>query len=236
MRETDMSEQRAYRYETHLHTNPVSKCSKIDVRAALEFYKKRGYAGVFITNHLLSGQATMENYSSYEELIEFYFSDYEKALSLASEVGIQVLLGHELSLSGTHFLVYGLDKEWFLTHSELVKMTDVEKLKLFRESGALVVQAHPFRVTKVTDFHRVFPMYSDGVEIHNGGDTELEDEMALKYADHYSLPHFAGTDFHGRRKRCFCGIEADRPIESESEFIAMFRRGELRCFTDEITV
>lgn len=236
MREMDMSEQRAYRYETHLHTNPVSKCSKIDVRAALEFYRDKGYAGVFITNHLLSGQATMENYSSYEELIEFYFSDYEKALSLASEVGIQVLLGHELSLSGTHFLVYGLDKEWFLTHSELVKMTDVEKLKLFRESGALVVQAHPFRVTKVTDFHRVFPMYSDGVEIHNGGDTEFEDEMALKYADHYSLPHFAGTDFHGRRKRCFCGIEADRPIESESEFIAMFRRGELHCFTDEITV
>ena len=236
MRKADMSTETAFRYETHLHTRPVSKCSKIDVRPALEFYRDRGYTGVFVTNHFLSGQVVMSNFSSYEELIEFYFSDYETALSLAGEIGIQVLQGVEISLGGTHFLVYGLRKEWFMAHSELLDMTDVEKLKLFRESGALVIQAHPFRVTKSTDFHRVFPMYSDGVEIYNGGNTELEDEMARKYADHYSLPHFAGTDFHGRQKRCLCGIEADRPFEDESEFIAMFKGGEVRCFTAEMTV
>ena len=40
------------KYETHLHTSPVSKCAKASVRESLEFYKKAGYAGVFITNHL----------------------------------------------------------------------------------------------------------------------------------------------------------------------------------------
>lgn len=236
MREADMSERKIYRYETHLHTRPVSKCSKIEVRPALEFYRDRGYAGVFVTNHFLSGQVIMSNFSSYEELIEFYFSDYETALSLADEVGIQVLLGVEISLGGTHFLVYGLDKEWYMSHPELISLSEIDQLKLMRENEALVIQAHPFRVTKATDFHRLFPKYSDGVEIYNGGDTELEDEMALKYADHYSLPHFAGTDFHGRLKRCLCGIEADRPFADENDFIAMFKGGEVRCFTSEMTV
>ena len=42
-----------YRYETHLHTAPVSKCAHASVRENLEFYKSLGYAGVFITNHFI---------------------------------------------------------------------------------------------------------------------------------------------------------------------------------------
>lgn len=36
-----------YKYETHLHTYPVSKCAKADVSDNLEFYKKMDYDGVF---------------------------------------------------------------------------------------------------------------------------------------------------------------------------------------------
>lgn len=32
-----------YRYETHLHTYPVSKCARVGVRENLEFYKKMEY-------------------------------------------------------------------------------------------------------------------------------------------------------------------------------------------------
>lgn len=31
-----------FRYETHLHTKPVSNCARVGVRENLEFYKKLG--------------------------------------------------------------------------------------------------------------------------------------------------------------------------------------------------
>ena len=47
-----------YKYETHLHTSPVSKCAIASVRDSLEFYKSLGYDGVFITNHFIQGNMT----------------------------------------------------------------------------------------------------------------------------------------------------------------------------------
>ena len=59
-----------YLYETHLHTAPVSRCAKADVRASLEFYKSLGYAGVFITNHFIDGNVGCDRSLSFAEKIE----------------------------------------------------------------------------------------------------------------------------------------------------------------------
>ena len=78
-----------YKYETHMHTSPVSKCASASVRDSLVFYKSLGYDGVFITNHFLDGNIGIDNHYfdgdagagstvPYRERIEFYFSDYEK--------------------------------------------------------------------------------------------------------------------------------------------------------------
>ena len=56
-----------YKYETHLHTFPVSRCAKAGVMESLEFYKKLGYDGVFITNHFLNGSINIDNEKPYEE-------------------------------------------------------------------------------------------------------------------------------------------------------------------------
>ena len=75
----------SYLYETHLHTYPVSKCAKADVKESLEFYKSLGYAGVFITNHFIDGNINISRSLPYEEKIEFYFTDYEKALEIGNQ-------------------------------------------------------------------------------------------------------------------------------------------------------
>ena len=111
-----------YKYETHLHTYPVSKCAKAEVLECVEFYKEMGYDGIFITNHFLDGNVNTSSALPYKERIEFYFSDYEKALKLAEEIGIKVFFGLETSYKGTDFLVYGLDKEWFLKNSKIMDM------------------------------------------------------------------------------------------------------------------
>lgn len=90
-----------YKYETHMHTSPVSKCATATVCDSLIFYKQLGYDGVFVTNHFLDGNIGIDNHyfddnadttSSvpYEERIEFYFSDYEKGLEVGKEIGIKV--------------------------------------------------------------------------------------------------------------------------------------------------
>ena len=75
-----------YKYETHLHTFSVSKCAKADVNECLKFYKKLEYDGVFITNHFLDGNINIEASKPYEERVEFFFSDYEKAYDLGKKL------------------------------------------------------------------------------------------------------------------------------------------------------
>lgn len=71
-----------YKYETHLHTSPVSKCARGGVKENLEYYKSLGYDGVFITNHFLDGNINIEKEVPYKDKINFYFSDFEKALEI----------------------------------------------------------------------------------------------------------------------------------------------------------
>ena len=123
-----------YKYETHLHTYPVSKCAKAEVLECMEFYKEMGYDGIFITNHFIDGNVNISSALPYKERIEFYFSDYEKALILAQEIEIKVFFGLETSYKGTDFLVYGLDKEWFLRNPQIMDMKKKEQLLYFFQS------------------------------------------------------------------------------------------------------
>ena len=112
-----------YRYETHCHTAPVSKCGKASVEDTVSFYKQMGYDGIFITNHFLDGNINPEvRKLDYPEQIDYYFSDYEQGAEIASSIGIKLFPGVELSYKGTDFLIYGLDKDWYKAHPEILEM------------------------------------------------------------------------------------------------------------------
>lgn len=220
-----------YRYETHLHTWPVSKCGKASVRENLEFYKSLGFAGVFITNHFLDGNIGISLDRPYAERIEFYFSDYEEALRIGKELDIAVFDGLELSYGGTDFLVYGLHKDWFLAHPEIEDMQKSWQLPFLMEQGALVIQAHPYREAGYIDHIRLFPRCVQGVETYNACRTELENRMALHYADSYGLLHFAGTDNHvAGRRTTFAGMESETPLKDEQDFVRRVLSGEMQPF------
>ena len=223
-----------YRYETHLHTSPVSRCARAGVRETLEFYKEMGYDGVFITNHFLDGNVNINEPMTYEEKINFYCSDYEEALRLAPEIGIKVFFGVELSYLGTDFLIYGLDKAWYLAHPEIMEMKKSEELPFMMAEGALVIQAHPYREAGYIDHIRLYPRSVHGVEIVNACRTELENRMADQYAKAYDLLPFAGSDNHiaGKLPK-LAGMESERPIEDEADFVKSVLAGELSVFTLE---
>lgn len=220
-----------YKYETHLHTAPISKCASATVKETLEFYKKIGYDGVFITNHFIDGNMNVDRSMPYEEQIELYFSDVEEGMKLAEEIGIKVFSGIEMSYGGTDFLVYGLDKEWFLAHPEITGMKKSEELKLLRESGAFVIQAHPYREAVYIDHIRLFPRSVDGVEVINASCKDEVNKLASIYADCYGLLKSAGSDNHSaQRVKMLAGVCTDSPIESVEDFIEKIKAGETRVF------
>lgn len=220
-----------YKYETHMHTFPVSRCAKAGVEESVAYYKELGYDGIFITNHFLDGNINVDRSLSYEEQIEFYFSDYEKAAEIGKKLGIKVFCGVELSYGGTDFLIYGLDKAWFLARPEIMEMKKSQELPFLMESGALVIQAHPYREASYIDHIRLFPRCVHGVEVVNIWRSDEENRMAEIYADYYGLLKFAGSDNHsGAKQRKLAGVWFEEPIRDVADFIQKIINGEANIF------
>ncbi len=222
-----------YRYETHMHTAPVSKCACATVEKMLEFYKERGYDGVFVTNHFLDGNININSAATYEEKINFYFSDYEKALIYGKKMGIKVFCAIESSFWGTDFIILGLGKQWFLDHPEWQGMQRSVLLSFLAESGAFVVQAHPFREAEYIDHIRLFPRLVHGVEVINAATSDTANKMAQLYADEYGLLCTAGSDAHHARNKRLAGIETDEPLNSVQDYIDALKQGKTRIFVTE---
>lgn len=221
-----------YRYETHLHTSPVSKCGSYSVRTNMEFYKSIGYDGIFLTNHFLDANIGGDRSAPYEEQIEFYFSDIEEGERLAEEIGIKFFWGVESSYLGTDFLIYGLSKEWYLAHPEIMQISRKEMLNMMADAGALIVHAHPFRLASYIDHIRLYPHNVHAIEIDNCGNRDFQNEMAEHYAKCYNLPVSAGSDNHNARYiERLAGVEFDTPLESIDDFITRIKNGEAKVFS-----
>lgn len=224
-----------FRYETHLHTFPVSKCAKADVRENLEFYKDLGYDGVFITNHFLDGNINIDPDLPYEKRLDFYFSDFDEAVKIGKEIGLKVFSGVEISYKGTDFLIYGIDREWYYKNPQIINIKKTDELKLMMESGALIIQAHPFREAGYINHIRLFPRCIHGAEVINANRSELENHMAKLFAENYDLIEFAGSDNHnGKSQKKLAGVSFDASIESEEDFVKRIKNKEFSIFEVEL--
>ncbi len=227
-----------YRYETHMHTSPASGCAKRSVRENVEFYRSMNYDGIFITNHFLDGNFYLrkDESLSYEDKVRAYCADYEEAVAIGKEVGLKVFFGVEITYGGTDFLIYGLDKEWYLAHPEIMEIKKSEELPFMMSEGALVIQAHPFRESGYIDHIRLYPRQVHGVEIINSNRKPLENEMACIYCEKYNLVPFAGTDNHVAENQIhMAGLECETPIRDVSDFIERVKSGKMHIFTIDRT-
>ena len=232
-----------YKYETHCHTSPVSFCGRANPEETVLFYQSLGYDGVFITNHFLDGNINPESKAlSYEEQIEYYFSDYEAAAAIGKREGIKVFPGVELSYKGTDFLIYGLSKEWYLSHPEIMEMKKTEELAFMMQMPSLIVQAHPYREAGYIDHIRLFPRSVHAVEVINSSQTEPANIMAGFYADQYGLLKTAGSDNHwasgifdhALRKGyslTISGMMTEEPLNSPEDYIRAVFEGKAVPFT-----
>lgn len=224
-----------YHYETHLHTSPASGCARWSAAESVRYYKDAGYAGIFVTNHFLDDDIPELRALPYEQQIQLYFKDYEDGLQAGREVGLSVFCGVEISYQKTDFLIYGLDKNWYLNHPAIDKMPIKDFLALVQQEGALVIHAHPFREAGSIDHIRLYPRCVHGVEIHNANRSEFENEMALWYANNYNLLHFAGSDIHGKEPHGHrAGMCSKAPVTDERDFVKKVLAREMQTFAMEL--
>lgn len=220
-----------YKYETHLHTDIVSGCSRFKPDEVVEKYVRLGYAGVFVTDHFFNNPSNRVPESlPWRERVKGFMQGY-RAVKAAAEGKLDVFFGLESSYKGTDFLVYGLDGEWLSAHPEIMEMRVSALCPYLREAGALVVQAHPYREADYIDHIRLFPSEVDGMEVVNACRDERTNRLAGILADEYGLIKFAGSDIHGKEQKAVAGMQFHEKIKSERDFAERIKRGEGSVFT-----
>lgn len=227
-----------YLYETHCHTATISACSSLSADDIVELYSANGYDGVFITDHFLNGNTTVNrNFpsASYREKIERFCLGYEEVKKAAAD-RLKVFFGFEYSYLGTDVLVYGWNGNKLASLPQIMDMDMRSFIVFCKKNGALAVQAHPFREDFYIDHIRLYPD-SEGVEVFNAGRTQLCNSLGEFYGKSYKKILTSGSDLHSVRQPVLGGMEFDEPVLSEEHFISLLRSGKgavarrVNCFS-----
>ncbi len=243
-----------YRYELHSHQNVTSRCAVWSPEELVEHYAKWGYAGVVISDHFFNGNCCVPMDLPWKEKVDRFCLGYERAKAAGEKVGLDVFFAFEYSVNtlygadgkpqsmhenvrqkdtmgGCDFLVYGLDKEWLLRkNEEMLALPVNEFMKMAKEEGGTIVQAHPFRLEKsYMDHISLFPDYTDGVEVLNGNPNTVgrANRLAEAYAKEYGFFKTAGTDAH-KPCKLLSVVELKKRAKTMEELLQALKAGKAK--------
>ncbi len=218
-----------YKYETHMHTSHGSRCANSTPEEMVEKYKQEGYTGVFVTDHFFNGNSCIDGSLEWREKVDRYCECYEKAKAMGDKIGLDVFFAIEYGNGTADFLTYGVDKEWLYENECIMAMDIPEYCRYVRESGGMIIHAHPFRETWYIDRLRLFPRDVDGVEVINASHSdELMNQRAYIYANMYDLPVTAGSDAHNTTDKWFGGgVVTSEKITSAQDYIKLVKERKL---------
>lgn len=185
-----------FRTELHAHTSPASSCSEIPAEEVAVIYKELGFDAVTIANHF---SFEYQN-STKEEVIERFFSDFDKAEKKGEEIGIKVILAAEIRFSENEndYLIYGVTRKMMEEIYDLLPYGVNNFRKVYAMPDSVFLQAHPFR----DDMERVNPEILDGIEVFNlHPNHNSRVGLASVYAKEQSFSIItAGSDFHHKNR------------------------------------
>lgn len=217
-----------YLTELHCHTFEVSDCGTVTSDKIADKYADAGYSSLTVTNHLsrFTFNGKNQKYSggdSWEEKIEFFMNGVE-VMKQASKGRFNVLWGIELRLNTDEndYLVYGVTKDFLLSHPELLDLKAKDASELLHKNGLLLFQAHPFRNSmKMTN-----PALLDGIEGYNGHPgQDSRNDIAIIWAKRFGLKLLSGTDFHHDHHTPTGGIITSYPITTNEELLQTLKDG-----------
>lgn len=220
-----------YKTEPHLHTFPVSNCSQLRADELIRLYKEAGYDTVIISDHFArfhyeKMEERLGRKLSWEEYVDLFRTGYEAAKEAGDACGIRVLYSVELSLGVNHFLLYGADKAFLLSRTDVFDLSVPEFYAHAKAHGVTVIQAHPLRDGKCTPY----PDHADGFEVFNSHPrhNNHNDEVLAIAEWHPRLLRTVGSDAHRVEDIAGCAVLSDQPIESVEDYLELLRSGKAK--------
>ncbi len=222
---------KGYLFDTHIHTMESSTCSEVAAADIVARYKKLGYDGIIITDHV-SAYQFKKHATTYEEQAKKYMEGYIAAKKFEDD-NFHVIQGMEIRFleNDNDYLLYGFDEDFILSRD----LTQYKSLEDFRpvieENGLIIFQAHPFRCGMTVVDQRLL----DGIEVYNGhGNHNSSNDIAYKWAKKYSHRMLSGSDYHGVETMEPGGVYFEEYLTNSKEVAEALRAGKysLKIFTE----
>lgn len=193
--------------DTHCHTK-YSYDNWLEPLALIRRAKQLGLDGIVVTEHY-----------SYEAS--------EPVEIIARDEGLLLLRGVEIATDKGHMLAYGIEDDgWNIWGRDnwLPLPAVIERILAL---GGICVPAHPFREVGVCtlkeDLLDVCGIAA--VETYNGNNQHADNDLAIRAAQHMSLPGLGGSDCHKVAAVGRCATEFMTPVTDMASFIAAIRIG-----------
>ena len=212
-----------FKTELHCHSRDASGCSSESAEGIVRKYTEAGYTTLCLTNHFCP-EAHDDDDAAWKAKVDKLYRAYD-ILTEAAGDRLTILMGMELRFrqNSNDYLVFGFDRDYLMTHRDIMNMGIGNYIRMAREDGLLTIQAHPFRTgMTVTDPRRV-----DGIEIFNGHPGHnSHNDIAELWAKQAGVIMTSGTDHHNPDHLPDGGIVTSEPITSVEQLIAVLKSGE----------
>lgn len=154
----------------------------------------------------------------------------EPVEQVGRDEGLLVLRGVEIATDRGHMLAYGVEDDGWNIWGRNNYLPINEVVEYINGLGGICVPAHPFREIGLSSLLEGLLDLSGiaGVETHNGGNLDSDNDLAISAAGHMRLPSLGGSDCHKTEAVGRCATEFLQPVRDMKSFIAAVRAGACR--------
>lgn len=220
-----------YRYDLHVHTSEVSPCGHLTTEETVKQYIRKGYSGIWLTNHFHREFEEKTRGMSWNETAGLFLRPYREGKRLA-QGRLMTGLGMEIRFrtDPNDYLLYGLTEEIVFREAEHWLDMDLESFYDKYGDRLLIIQAHPNRKGSSVPAD---PACLHGMEAVNTSprhDNGNEKTQKILVCHPWLIPS-GGSDCHRTEDVGRGGIMLEEPMGTEEELTVRLkeRRYTLIC-------
>ena len=225
--------------ETHCHTLGGSSCATADNKTLTEKYRKAGYGGIVITNHISESSYDYHKGETHAEKVRFYYSLVETLREELKPYNIKVFSGAEIravpergSVYGEEYMIYGITEKDMTDNRPFFTFTQEELFRFAEKKGLFMYQTHPFRDGVICGN----PHLMHGAEIFNGHFHHYNhNDKAEEFCKKYGLIGISGTDFHHEEQPITAGIYIPDNVCTNEQLTEYIFKNDFIVYADALT-